>query len=163
MCQYGLYELLCMVAHRYIYILMCLLAAEPLSTPGFHSTLCISVERSCSPLFDTVGLRGFKNTANAFWYWLPTWWVHAHVVWGYLSATNCISLTPLAGICPFYVWKESILCLEDKNRQWRHIHVVIAKFLLALYRTHNNKLPWFLYFSISVLQVSGVLHSWDWC
>ena len=36
-------------------------------SPDFYSLVCISVERSYSdPVFDGVGLAGFKSRANAF-------------------------------------------------------------------------------------------------
>ena len=51
----------------HIGILMCHLAAEPRSTAGLFVPLSVSLwNHIVDPVFDGVGLAGFKSRANAF-------------------------------------------------------------------------------------------------
>ena len=62
MCQCGLHTVL----WSHIGTLMHCLAAEQRSTAGLYSHFGVPLERSSNPVFDGVGLAGFKSRVNAF-------------------------------------------------------------------------------------------------
>ena len=54
------------VVWSHIGILMRRFAAEPRNTVGLYSPLCVRRNDLADPVFDGVGLSGFKSRANAF-------------------------------------------------------------------------------------------------
>ena len=89
-----------------ICVLMCLFAEELHSTADFYFPLNISAEQSWWPVFDGVGLAGFKSRANAFLlayllapslYWFPFLFFHSiGWYWGLwvFGLIGCQSLSP---------------------------------------------------------------------
>ena len=51
-------------------VYVCARTLQSLAVPKeFYSLLSVSVERSCRPLVDGVGLAGFQEQGQCFFYW----------------------------------------------------------------------------------------------